>query len=153
MLTRGRTRVKAGPSPTLTRTLRWLPAVAWMGGIFYLSQQSAPLGATPDAAGAIAAHLVLFAGLAVLLFWAVAGAAPSHAEAPIWVAAGLAFALAVLYGAADEIHQSFVPTRVASEADLVLDAAGAVIGVSLAVTAPKLLRMHRSRRRRHGRNP
>ena len=43
-------------------------------------------------------------------------------DRPVWTLVGFSFALAVLYGASDEIHQAFVPERSASEADLALDA-------------------------------
>ena len=56
---------------------------------------------------------------------------------------GAAFAVAVLYGVTDELHQTFVPGRVASEADLVVDAMGALLGV---VSASALLRHQRGNR-------
>lgn len=140
MLARGRTRVKASPAPGLTRAVHWLLAAAWMGGIFYLSHQSTPLGATANNIGAIVAHLGLYTGLALLLYWALAGGVGTHAEAPAWVLTGLAFALAVLYGVVDELHQAFVPGRVASEADLALDAAGALSGVAMALLLHRLLK-------------
>lgn len=146
MLARGRTRVKASPSLALVRVVRWLPAAAWMGGIFYLSHQSMPIGAATSDADAIVAHLGLYAGLALLLHWALAGGAGRHAHAPAWVLAALVFALTVLYGVLDELHQAFVPDRTASEADLVLDAVGALIGVALALLAPRLLKASGRRR-------
>ena len=63
--------------------------------------------------------------------------------------AGLAFALTVLYRVLDELHQAFVPGRTASEADLGLDAAGALIGVGLALLLPSLAKAHRPGARRH----
>lgn len=145
MLARGRTRVKVSPPLWLTYALRWLPVAAWMGGIFYLSQQSMPVGVANNNIAAIAAHLGLYAGLALLLYWALSGGAGSHYGVPAWVLAAVAFALTVLYGVVDEVHQAFVPGRVASEADLALDAAGALIGVALASLAASLLKTRRSR--------
>jgi hypothetical protein len=146
MLARGRTRVKVNPPLWLTYALRWLPAAAWMGGIFFLSQRSMPVGVATNNVAAIAAHLGLYAGLALLLYWALSGSADSHHGVPAWVLAAVAFALTVLYGVVDEVHQAFVPSRVASEADLALDAAGAVIGVALASLVANLLKTLRSRR-------
>ena len=40
------------------------------------------------------------------------------------------FALTVLYGVSDELHQAFVPARVASELDVGIDAAGALLGIT-----------------------
>jgi hypothetical protein len=116
----------------LARPARWLSAAAWMGGIFYLSHQSSPIGTAPGEAGSVLAHLGLFAGLALLFSFALAGGGNPSGESPLWAVALLAFALTVLYGVADETHQAFVPGRVASEADIALDAAGAVIGMTLA---------------------
>lgn len=137
MLAWGRTRVKTNSLSPLLRGAQWLPAAAWMSGIFYLSQQSAPLGASGSAAWSAVAHLGLYTGLALLLFWAVARSAGPRT--PGWALAAVAFALAVLYGVGDELHQTFVAGRTASEADLGLDAAGAAMGITLALLRDSLL--------------
>lgn len=136
MLARGRSLVKMNSAPQRMRALRWLPAVLWMGGIFYLSQQSSPLGADAGASRAALAHVALFGGLAALLYWPLAGRSAQFA----WAAMAISFALAVLYGVTDELHQAFVDGRVASEADLVIDAAGALAGVTAAALLRLLLR-------------
>ena len=129
MLTRGRIRLKTRPLPKAGLAGRWLLAAGWMGGIFYLSQQSSPLGGPASRIEAFAAHLVLYGVLAVLLYWALwAAAAGEHAQQGLLVAA-LAFALTVLYGVSDELHQAFVPGRTASEADLLVDAIGGLLGL------------------------
>lgn len=143
MLARGRTRVKASWLASAGRALRWVSAVGWAGGIFYLSQQSAPLGATPSAPESNLAHLTLYAGLALLLFWALS-APNGPLQAPVWPRVAVAFALTVLYGVSDELHQTFVPGRAATEADIVVDAAGAALGLSLALMASLLYRPRRS---------
>jgi len=120
---------------SLGALVRWLPAAAWMGGIFYLSQQSSPLGAAPNEALAIVTHLGLYAVLAVLLFWAIAGSSGNHADPPLWTVIAVTFALAVLYGVSDEVHQAFVAGRTASEMDIAVDAAGALVGLTLAAAA------------------
>jgi VanZ family protein len=132
MLTRGRTRVKANLVSPATRGVRWLAAAAWMGGIFYLSHQSAPGGRSAGTFESVVAHLALYAGLALLLFWAL-GATNGRPQAPLWARMAVAFALSVLYGVSDEIHQSFVPARTASEADIALDALGSAAALSLAL--------------------
>lgn len=129
MLTRSRIRLKMRPLPKPGLLLPWLLAAGWMGGIFYLSQQSSPLGASPSRIEAFAAHLVLYGALAVLLSWALwASARGEPAEQGLLVAA-LALALTVLYGVSDELHQAFVPGRTASEADLLADAIGGLLGL------------------------
>ncbi len=106
--------------------LCWAPALLWMLAIATLSHQTSPLGAQPDAAQAAAAHLVLYASLAFLIYWAL-----SHrALAVAWPALLVAFGLAVLFGVSDELHQAFVEGRVASEADVGLDTIGAAAGVA-----------------------
>jgi len=119
--------------------LRWLPALAWMAWIFYLSQQSAPLGSSPARAYASLGHIGLYGGLALLLFWTLRGLAAERGG-PLWLVAGLTFALTVLYGTADEVHQAFVAGRTAAETDLGLDAAGALLALLVATILPVLLR-------------
>ena len=115
-----------------------------MGTIFYLSQQwylsqqSQPADPSGGYAVSIIAHLSMFAVLAFLIYWALSAVTRSGEAA--WVMGGAAFAVAVLYGVSDELHQAFVPGRVASEADLVLDAMGALLGV---VSASAWLRVRR----------
>jgi VanZ family protein len=111
--------------------MRWLwvwgPALAQMAAIFVLSSQpdvpSLPGGLTNHTG-----HLVGYAILSVLLLRALAGARWVGVTA--WTATLAAIASA-LYGVTDEWHQTFVPGRDASAGDLVADAAGAVIGVTL----------------------
>lgn len=140
ILARGRTRVKASDARSRTRALRWLAPLAWMAWIFYLSQQSTPLPVEAASAHVSFGHVALYGGLALLLFWALHGLAGAG-DGPLWLVAGLAFALTVLYGAADEVHQAFVAGRTASEADLGLDAAGALLAVLAVTCLPPLLRV------------
>jgi VanZ family protein len=116
-----------------------------MGGIFYLSHQSSPAGTAAGSAGTIPAHFALYTGLALLFYWVLAGGLAPNGGTPVWALAAVAFALTVLYGVADETHQSFVPGRVASEADLAVDAAGALTGVALAMLVPRLRRANGTR--------
>lgn len=64
--------------------------------------------------------------LALLLLWALPerglGTRRSYA---------LAATLAVLYGLSDEFHQAFVPGRNATAFDVVIDALGALLALSL----------------------
>lgn len=46
------------------------------------------------------------------------------------MASAVAVAVAVAYGIADEVHQSFVPGRTSSMADVCSDASGAVLAVA-----------------------
>lgn len=71
-------------------------------------------------------HFVCFSVLAVCFFRAY------HAlpwRAPVKLIVLLSAVSAVLYGIGDELHQSFIPLRVADAYDLVADAAGALFGL------------------------
>ncbi len=129
MLTRQRIRVNEVYSGRTLRVARWLPAILWMSFLFYLSHQTAPLEPVASNVDPFLAHVAVYSVLAFLLHFALAGYSNA---APRWVPVSIAFALAVLYGVSDEIHQAYVPGRVASELDLAADAIGAVIGVGLA---------------------
>ena len=137
MLARGRTVVKVSANVSAGRAARWLAVAMWMGGIFYLSQQTAPLGATASNLESIVVHVVLYTGLALLFQWALTGGAVRRRLVFGW--APIAFALTVLYGVSDEAHQAVVPGRTPSLADVGLDAAGAMLGVGLALLTAALL--------------
>lgn len=137
MLARGRTVVKVSAIASAGRAARWLAVATWMGGIFYLSHQTAPLGATASNLESTVAHVALYAGLAFLFQWALTGGAVGRWPAVGW--ALIAFALTVLYGVSDEAHQAFVPGRTPSLMDIGLDAAGATLGVGLALLTAALL--------------
>jgi VanZ family protein len=100
--------------------LRWAAVIAWMGLIFFLSAQPDLPNLTPGLPGLeeIGGHLTVYAVLAALLWWALHGTG-------IRYPATWALVLAVLYGATDEYHQSFVPGRNMSLDDLIVDLIGA----------------------------
>ncbi|HKP01723.1 MAG TPA: VanZ family protein [Chthoniobacterales bacterium] len=66
-------------------------------------------------------HLLEYAILAALLYRALA----THRDRPFV----LAFILAATYAALDEFHQSFVASRTGSPWDVVVDCAGAFVGL------------------------
>ena len=84
--------------------IRWVAVLAWMVMIFTLSAQSQLPNLTPGLPGVeeIGGHLIAYSVLAGLLWWALRGVGLQYPAT--W-----ALALAVLYGASDEFHQSFVP--------------------------------------------
>ena len=94
-----------------------------MAGIFSVSSLSeAPL---PEGLSDKSAHWLGYAGFAVVVVRALAGGLPRR----INVRTGaIALAIAIAYGASDELHQAFVPGRSADVHDLAADAMGAVIG-------------------------
>jgi len=103
----------------------WLPVVAWMGLIFYLSAQpDLPQTHThwADLLISNTAHAFVFGVLAML--WARILNERRHTLF-------LAFALTMLYALSDEFHQTFVPGRHADPWDLVFDALGAALALGL----------------------
>ncbi len=108
--------------------VRWSAPVLWMGLIFYLSAQSHLPNLAPVFPGLqeIAGHLGVFAVLAWLWWRALRGAGVSYA-------AGWALLIAVVYGASDEYHQSFVVDRTPDIFDLAMDATGASVALLMAL--------------------
>jgi VanZ family protein len=96
------------------RLLAWLPAVAWALVIWNLSARSRLPG--PEQPGF---DKVAHFGAYALLGWLLVRAA-DRSLLPLAVGA----LLGVLYGAADEIHQMYVPGRSPDVMDWFADAAG-----------------------------
>jgi VanZ family protein len=100
----------------------WVPPVALMGLIFFLSAQpdlSSGLGAW-DVLLRKLAHAGVYAVL-TLLWWR----ALRHGGAPEPRPLAAAFLIAVAYSATDEWHQTFVTGRHGSPLDVLIDAGGA----------------------------
>ena len=103
----------------------WMPLLAWMGLIFYLSAQ--PDLPHPDVSWAdlvfgSGAHAFVFGVLAVL--WARVLGERRHAVL-------VALLLTMLYAFSDEFHQGFVPGRYPDPWDLLCDGIGAVLALGL----------------------
>ena len=131
----------------------WFPAAAWMVVIFLMSaapgnisgEQSGLIvrmilavhgvffGDTPIAPETIdlihtfvrkAAHMSEYAVLALLYLYALC---KNEAKRPMRTA----LLLCALYAATDEIHEAFVPDRGPSPIDVMIDTAGAAVGLAL----------------------
>ena len=108
----------------------WLPLLAWMGIIFWFSSQPQPFEMPESWQQELvgkAGHMIGYAGLS-LLWWRALAAHRSISERRVLA---LAFLLPVLYAVSDEYHQTFVPGRSGSLMDVLIDAAGAGIGLWL----------------------
>jgi VanZ family protein len=105
----------------------WLPPIALMGLIFFLSAQpdlSSGLGSW-DFVLRKCAHATVFGLLAVSWWRALRPVgSPRRALAAAWV-------IAVAYAISDELHQSFVSGRHGSPVDVLIDAAGATAALVL----------------------
>ncbi len=145
-------------NPTRSRTaIKWrdavlmLPAAAWAGVIFYMSDQSSPSG--PIIGGgdedllfsAEVLHIAEYAILAALL-WAgvrlglhlrIRSAVSPRREFRI-IALTAVFGL--LYGISDELHQSTVEGRFASASDVLLDIVGVMLTLTVVVALMGILK-------------
>jgi VanZ family protein len=116
----------------------WLPVLAWMAVIFFLSAQSS-LGdmQLPPLFGALrkSGHIFEYAVLALLLGRALLGTWRARGEKLSrtllnrvwWVGA----AAATLYGITDEFHQTFVPKRGGYPTDVLIDALAAIAALGI----------------------
>jgi hypothetical protein len=114
--------------------LRFLPALALMGAIFWFSSQHAGQEmAWWEVVVRKLGHVGGYALLTVLWAWALQGLVDRPL---VW-----ALAISLAYSITDEYHQSFVPTRHGSPIDVGVDAIGmtlAAVGiVNLKPQAPK----------------
>lgn len=111
----------------LSRLDPWLPPLALMGVIFFLSDVpdlSSGLGAL-DLGLRKLAHLTEYA-LLTFLWWRVAR--ERLARGP---ALAVACAIALAYAATDEYHQTFVAGRNGTPRDIAVDALGVAVAVVL----------------------
>ncbi|GEM_PF-1819908 len=91
-----------------------------MGMMAWLSHR--PLQVNLDHGGDLVAHFLAFGVLASLWALALVGSESRGSTGAI-----AAIAITALWGVLDEVHQSFVPGRVASMADVLADLAGSLI--------------------------
>lgn len=99
-------------------------ALGYAGLIFFLSAQSGFTVPRGIWSFDKVVHLVEYAVLAFLIARAL-----RHAPTLRWPVPA-AILLSTLYGVSDEIHQSFVPGRVADPYDAIADAVGSLLGAA-----------------------
>jgi VanZ family protein len=131
----------------------WLPVLFWMGVIFVGSTDALSSQRTsriivpvlrwikPDISTAAinriqflmrkGGHMAEYAVLAILLRRALHLASGRFTALWDGKRAALAFTLATLYAITDEVHQSMVATRYGSVYDVLIDAAGAALGLGM----------------------
>lgn len=106
---------------------KWLIVALWCAGIFGLSH--IPHLAVSDGASDFwlrkSAHIAEYAVLAVLIFWAIGWKDYQWR----WSTAAVSWLLTVWYAVSDEWHQHFITGRNGTPVDVVIDGAGAVIGL------------------------
>lgn len=111
------------------RLLRWLPALLWMGVIFWFSAQShlpsAPSGWL-DYGLKKGAHITVYGLLALAFRFALDDGNRLSATQRT----RLAFVLTLLYAISDEWHQSFTPRRQPRLMDIGYDTLGALLALA-----------------------
>ena len=110
----------------LQRSLsRWLPALLWMGLIFYLSSWPDPPRHPDNLIDTVVKKMIHVAEYAILacLLWRALSNAKSASNNPT----ALSLILSFLYALSDEYHQSLVPGRNCSVVDVGIDAMGALL--------------------------
>lgn len=108
------------------KLLYWIPPLAWMTIIFYLSSQprfTATGEPLEDFLIFKVLHMCEYGLLAGLLFNALYNTVTRH----VLRAIRLAGIIAVTYAASDEFHQMFVSTRSGTVRDVLIDTAGILI--------------------------
>jgi VanZ family protein len=101
----------------------WVPAVLWMGVIFFLS--TLPESATPGR-GIVSdkvCHGAEYFILAFLILFALQRTTRASFFTAFWITLGWV----ALYGLSDEIHQLYVATRNFDVSDLLADVGGMVL--------------------------
>ena len=107
------------------RPYRFLPVIGMMAASFVVSSQPGDHLHLPKFLNYDKAwHLLEYAVLAATCFFACS---PAYTAMRKTATAVLVVCFAFLYGVSDEFHQSFVPLRDASFADVVADTLGAAL--------------------------
>ena len=103
----------------MKKYLRFVPALVWMGIIFYFSsRQTTGIGGNSYWGRFFilkSLHIIEYAILYALLFWGFNQPLPS-------------VIIAYIFGVSDEIHQSFTPGRSAKFSDTLFDLLGIFLG-------------------------
>ncbi len=109
----------------IKKSWRFIFPLLWMGLIFFASAQKR-VAVTGDYLLSFvifkSLHLIIYAIL--FLLWRIA--LPGIKNAGI-----IAMIISITYGAADELHQGFVPTREGTIRDVVIDAFGVILAWQL----------------------
>lgn len=117
---------------SLRSAVAWVPAVVWMGVIFYYSSLSEPMPVMKDKPYEelvnILSHMAEYAGLSFWFYFGRMNGKPFQANLSMRSLAYAVFA-SLLYAFSDEIHQIFVPRRMFAVVDLMMDAVGSFIAV------------------------
>src|SRR3989304_1573885 len=110
----------------------WLPVILWAGMIFFLSSIPDLRSGLPNIFDLILrkiAHSGEFGVLAILIMRAISSLKQQHNRKLSFNVILIVIIIVILYAISDELHQGFVPGRVASPIDVIIDAIGVLIGM------------------------
>lgn len=106
---------------------RLVPMVVVMGAIFFLSHQPGDsLYVLPFPGFDKLAHMGIYGVLAASVLYAFYSGSNKSKDSALSLIL-ITVSICTLYGIGDEFHQSFIPGRFASFADIVADTLGAVV--------------------------
>lgn len=106
----------------------WGPVLLYAVAMFAVSAVSRPPAIASVRGFDKLLHLVQYAGFGALFCRAVHRGGAGRTGGRLLLTA---WALGTLYGATDELHQHFVPNRVADPWDLLADSVGSLCGAAL----------------------
>ncbi|MED1603621.1 VanZ family protein [Alkalihalophilus marmarensis] len=143
---------------SIKQVLSWISVLLWMSLIFYLSHQPAT-ESSELSAGVMqllltsfeaiipfiqietewfhflirkGAHFTAYFILGILLINALRASGLSGGKSAV-----VAFLLSVLYAISDEVHQLFIPGRSGEVGDVLIDSAGAAVGILVVLLCRK----------------
>lgn len=102
----------------------WLPPIAWMSMIFYLSSKHDVSVASEFAINFLilkSVHVIVYAALYFLIFRAVYGLQNKKNLREAFILSGL---YTLIYSVSDELHQMYVPNREGHIRDVFIDSLG-----------------------------
>ena len=111
----------------------WLPLVAWMATIYWLSDQP-DLPHAPDAVVDFLVKKTMHAagyGVLAVLWWRALCGVGVLVRVPARHLSAWAIVLTAVYAAGDEWHQTFVPGRTGRASDVVIDLVGGLVGLGV----------------------
>lgn len=107
------------------KALYWLPAILYMGLIFYLSSFPPPQAAreVPVFFDIKVIHILEYGMLNLLVFWGL----DKTSDIPFIWKAVYSVGITLIYGLTDELHQVFVPGRSGKLIDIAANLIGCIM--------------------------
>ena len=122
----------------------WLPVILWAGMIFFLSSIPDLRSGLPNIFDLILrkiAHSGEFGILAILLWRAILSLNFKQSKQSTTNVIVIVIIIVILYAISDELHQGFVPGRVTSPIDALIDSFGAILGLVIFLPLQQFSRM------------